>query len=165
MRKLIQILFLLSTSLIMSSCGYQLRGSINIDGLDQVLITGSSENEIVRLLQQKLPGSQLVKNAAEEKYPIIRIINIKTSKRQLSVNSSGRADEYEISKTLEYQLILPDGVRQTGNLTVNASYDFDESQMQGTKEKEIIANNSIARALTRKLVLRLKSALKASSNQ
>ena len=165
MRKLIQILFLLSTSLIMSSCGYQLRGSINIDGLDQVLIAGSSENEIVRLLQQKLPGSQLVKNATEENYPIIRIINIKTSKRQLSVNSSGRADEYEISKTLEYQLILPDGVRQTGNLTVNASYDFDESQMQGTKEKEIIVNNSIARALTRKLVLRLKAALKASSNQ
>jgi LPS-assembly lipoprotein len=165
MRKLIQILFLLSTSLIMSSCGYQLRGSINIDGLDQVLIAGSSENEIVRLLQQQLPGSQLVKNTTEEKYPIIRIINIKTSKRQLSVNSSGRADEYEISKNLEYQLILPDGVRQTGNLTANASYDFDESQMQGTKEKEIIANNSIARALTRKLVLRLKSALKASSNQ
>ena len=149
----------------MSSCGYQLRGSINIDGLDQVLIAGSSENEIVRLLQQKLPGSQLVKNATEEKYPIIKIINIKTSKRQLSVNSSGRADEYEISKTLEYQLILSDGVRQNGSLTANASYDFDESQMQGTKEKEIIANNSIARALTRKLVLRLKSALKASSNQ
>ena len=60
MRKLIQILFLLSTSLIMSSCGYQLRGGINIDGLDQVLIAGSSENEIVRLLQQKLPGSQSV---------------------------------------------------------------------------------------------------------
>ena len=81
------------------------------------------------------------------------------------MNSSGRADEYEISKTLEYQLILPDGVRQTGNLTANASYDFDESQMQGTKEKEIIANDSITSALTRKLVLRLKSALKASRNQ
>ena len=165
MRKLIQILFLLSTSIIISSCGYQLRGSINIDVLDQVLIAGSSENEIARLLQQKLPGSRLIKNITEEKYPIIRIVNIQTSKRQLSVNSSGRADEYEISKTLRYQLILPDGTQQTGNLTSNASYDFNESQMQGTKEKETIANDSISRALTRKLILRLKSALKATNNQ
>ena len=121
MRKLIQILILLSTTIIMSSCSYQLRGSINIDGLDQVLIAGSSENEIVRLLQQKLPGSQLIENVTEQKYPIIRIININTSKRQLSVNSSGRADEYEIRKTLKYQLILFGDIKQTGNLTANAS--------------------------------------------
>ena len=54
MRKLIQILFLLSTSIILSSCGYQLRGSINIDGLDQVLITGSSENEITQITPTKI---------------------------------------------------------------------------------------------------------------
>jgi hypothetical protein len=36
--------------------------------------------------------------------------------------------------------------------------------MQGTREKEIIANNSIDQRLLRKLLLKLKAALKSKTN-
>ena len=51
-----------------------------------------------------------------------------------------------------------------GSLRASASYDFNESQMQGTREKEIIANNSIDQRLLRKLLLKLKAALKSKTN-
>ena len=40
-------------------------------------------------------------------------------------------------------------------LTASASYDFNESQMQGTREQEMIANNVIDRTLIRKLIQKL----------
>ena len=51
-----------------------------------------------------------------------------------------------------------------GSLRASASYDFNESQMQGTREKENIANNSIDQRLLRKLLLKLKAALKSKKN-
>ena len=97
------------------------------------------------------------------KYPAIEIISITRDKRQLSVNSSGRVDEYEISKVLDYQFIFTEKNRVLGTIKASASYDFNESQMQGTKEREEIADNSIDRTLVRKLINKYKSSLKAKS--
>ena len=86
-------------------------------------------------------------------------------KRQLSVNSSGRVDEYEISKSINYELILSNDNKFVDTLTASASYDFNESQMQGTREQEMIANNVIDRTLIRKLVQKIKSTIRLSSQE
>ena len=50
-----------------------------------------------------------------------------------------------------------------GELTASASYDFNESQMQGTREKEYLALENIDRNIVRKLLLRFRAGLKANS--
>ena len=81
-------------------------------------------------------------------------------KRQLSVNSSGRVDEYEITKSINFELILSNDNKIIDTLTASASYDFNESQMQGTKRTEMIANDVIDRTLARKLVQKIKSTIR-----
>ena len=156
--------FILSIFVIfsISSCGYQLRGSINIDGLKNVNIISDNKNNITRILQQKLSPYQQ-DNFSKSEYPTIRILSVDIKKRQLSVNSSGRVDEYEINKTIKYEFIYSEMNIVTGVLKSSASYDFNESQMQGTRERENIAVEAIDRNLIRKLLLKFKAALKANS--
>jgi outer membrane lipopolysaccharide assembly protein LptE/RlpB len=156
--------FILSIFVIfsISSCGYQLRGSINIDGLKNVNIISDNKNNITRILQQKLSPYQQ-DNFNKSEYPTIRILSVDIKKRQLSVNSSGRVDEYEINKTIRYEFIYSEKNVVTGILKSSASYDFNESQMQGTRERENIAIEAIDRNLIRKLLLKFKAALKANS--
>ena len=74
-------------------------------------------------------------------------------------------DEYEISKSINFELILSNDNKIVDTLTASASYDFNESQMQGTREQEMIANNVIDRTLVRKVVQRIKSTIRSSSQE
>ena len=163
--KIIKSIFLISflvTSF--SSCGYQLRGSLDIDELQNIKVIASDSNKIAMLLERKILSYKNDNSFIDSKYPVVKISDLKSETRQLSVNSSGRVDEYEISKKLDYELMLSETETLKGSLRASASYDFNESQMQGTREKEIIANNSIDQRLLRKLLLKLKAALKSKTN-
>ena len=163
--KIIKSIFLLSFLITsFSSCGYQLRGSLDIDGLQNIKVISSDSNKIAMLLEQKILSYNDNYSSNNSEYPAIKISNLKSATRQLSVNSAGRVDEYEISKELDYEIMLSETEILKGSLKVSASYDFNESQMQGTREKEIIANNSIDQKLLRKLLLKLKAALKFRAN-
>jgi LPS-assembly lipoprotein len=163
--KIIKSIFLISFLITsFSSCGYQLRGSLDIDELQNIKVIASDSNKIAMLLEQKILSYKNDNSFIDSTYPAVKISNLKSETRQLSVNSSGRVDEYEISKKLDYELILSETEILKGSLSASASYDFNESQMQGTREKEIIANNSIDQRLLRKLLLKLKAALKSKTN-
>ena len=154
--------FLLLLTFVISSCGYQLRGAAALEGLENINIISNGYTNVSRLLQERL-GSAKESSQNADVYPVIRLIRVSSQKRQLSVNSLGRADEYEISKSLNYELALSETLKFSDTLTARASYDFNESQMQGTKEQELIANNVIDRILVRKLLQRLKSTFKSST--
>jgi LPS-assembly lipoprotein len=163
--KIIKSILLLSSIVtIISSCGYQLRGSLDIDGIQNVKVIASNSSRISMLLEQKILSYKNDNIVIDSDYPAIKITNFKSTTRQLSVNSSGRVDEYEISKKLDYEFILSETEIVKGSLRASASYDFNESQMQGTREREIIASNSIDQRLLRKLLLKLKAALKSKAN-
>tara|TARA_B100001113_G_scaffold128669_1_gene105043 strand:+ start:5043 stop:5525 length:483 start_codon:yes stop_codon:yes gene_type:complete len=155
-----KFIFFLSLSFFLASCGYQLRGSVDSIGLDSVRIIADNRSSISKILEQKLTVD---KESNVSEYPAIKIISITSSKRQLSVNSSGRVDEYEISKVLKYQFIFSEKNKIIETIKASASYDFNEEQMQGTKEREKIANDNIDRTIVRRLVYKFKSALKSNS--
>ena len=155
-----KFIFFLSLSFFLASCGYQLRGSVDSIGLDSVRIIADNRSSISKILEQKLAAD---KESNISEYPAIKIISITSSKRQLSVNSSGRVDEYEISKVLKYQFIFSEKNKIIETIKASASYDFNEEQMQGTKEREKIANDNIDRTIVRRLVYKFKSALKSNS--
>ena len=155
-----RILYLFVVMTIISSCGYQLRGSMNVDGLENIIIISNGHTSISNMLSQKLGSSVILQIQDYNTYPIVKIISISSQKRQLSVNSSGRVDEYEISKSLDYEIITSENNSVTGTLKASGSYDFNESRMQITSEQEKITNNAIDKVLVRKLIQKLKYNLK-----
>ena len=112
------------------------------------------------MLSQKLGSSVILQSQDYNTYPVVKINSISSQKRQLSVNSSGRVDEYEISKSLDYEIIISENNIVTGTLKASGSYDFNESRMQVTSEQEKITNNAIDKVLVRKLIQKLRYSLK-----
>ena len=100
-----RILYLFVVMTMISSCGYQLRGSMNVDGLENIIIISNGHTSISNMLSQKLGSSVILQIQDYNTYPVVKINSISSQKRQLSVNSSGRVDEYEISKSLDYEII------------------------------------------------------------
>ena len=155
-----RIFYLFVMLLMISSCGYQLRGSMNVDGLENTIIISNGHTSISNMLSQKLGSSVILQIQDYNTYPVVKINSISSRKRQLSVNSSGRVDEYEISKSLDYEIISSENNSVTGTLKASGSYDFNESRMQITREQEIITNNAIDKVLIRKLIQKLRYSLK-----
>ena len=153
-------LYLLVVMLMITSCGYQLRGSMNVDGLENIIIISNGHTSISNMLSQKLGSSVILQIQDYNTYPLVKINSISSRKRQLSVNSSGRVDEYEISKSLDYEIISSENNSVTGTLKASGSYDFNESRMQITSEQEKITNNAIDKVLVRKLIQKLRYNLK-----
>ena len=146
--------------LMLSSCGYQLRGSMNVDGLENIMIISNGHTSIANMLSQKLNSKIISQGQNYDTYPILKINSLSSKKRQLSVNSSGRVDEYEISKLLDYEIIISENNSVKGKLRASGSYDFNESRMQATKEQELITSAGIDKVLTRKLIQKLRYNLK-----
>ena len=155
-----RILYLFVIMTMISSCGYQLRGSMNVDGLENIIIISHGHTSISNMLSQKLGSSVILQTQDNNTYPVVKINSISSRKRQLSVNSSGRVEEYEISKSLDYEIISSENNSVTGTLKASGSYDFNESRMQITSEQEKITNNAIAKVLVRKLIQKLRYNLK-----
>ena len=155
-----RILYLFVIMTMISSCGYQLRGSMNVDGLENITIISNGHTSISNMLSQKLGSSVIFQIQDYNTYPVVKINSISSRKRQLSVNSSGRVDEYEISKSLDYEIISSENNSVTGTLRASGSYDFNESRMQITSEQEKITNNAIDKVLVRKLIQKLRYNLK-----
>ena len=155
-----RILYLFVMLMMISSCGYQLRGSMNVDGLENIIIISNGHTSISNMLSQKLGSTVILQIQDYNKYPVVKINSISSRKRQLSVNSSGRVDEYEISKSLDYEIISSENNSVTGTLKASGSYDFNESRMQITSEQEKITNNAIDKVLVRKLIQKLRYNLK-----
>ena len=155
-----RILYLFVILTMISSCGYQLRGSMNVDGLENIIIISNGHTSISNMLSQKLGSSVILQIQDYNTYPVVKINSISSRKRQLSVNSSGRVDEYEISKSLDYEIISSENNSVTGTLKASGSYDFNESRMQITSEQEKITNNAIDKILVRKLIQKLRYSLK-----
>ncbi len=155
-----RILYLFVIVMMISSCGYQLRGSMNVDGLENIIIISNGHTSISNMLSQKLGSPVILQVQDYNTYPVVKINSISSRKRQLSVNSSGRVDEYEISKSLDYEIISSENNSVTGTLKASGSYDFNESRMQITSEQEKITNNAIDKVLVRKLIQKLRYNLK-----
>ena len=155
-----RILYLFVITTMISSCGYQLRGSMDVDGLENIIIISNGHTSISNMLSQKLGSSVILQVQDYNTYPVVKINSISSRKRQLSVNSSGRVDEYEISKSLDYEIISSENNSVTGTLKASGSYDFNESRMQITSEQEKITNNAIDKVLVRKLIQKLRYNLK-----
>ena len=155
-----RILYLCVVMMTISSCGYQLRGSMNVDGLENIIIISNGHTSISNMLSQKLGSSVILKSQDYNTYPVVKINSISSQKRQLSVNSSGRVDEYKISKSLNYEIIVSENNSVTGTLKASGSYDFNESRMQVTREQEKITRTAIDKVLVRKLMQKLRYSLK-----
>lgn len=180
--KIINVTILIALSLLMISCGFHLRGSQDLSAvLPEVQIQGTDKHsELGRELTRALASAKV--NVLDESNAILKINRDEFSKRVLSLDSAGRANQYELSYQLSFSLLekmngesLKFENKQALNklqlvdlipsqsITEKREYLFDANLVLAKADEETRLKNDMRQSAMLQLVRRLKFSLKSKT--
>ena len=153
----------LAISLLISGCGFQLRGNIDLPSdLKQISVVSETYSDLVKNLNQSLLNSDIqVVDKSDKNLYRVKIISEIFNRRQLSINISGRVNEYELIYNVIYQISSPDEKSKQETLSLYRDYSFDENNIMGNTDREAqikreMVSNAASLIFT-KLIARIKN--------
>ena len=138
-----------SASLLLSACGWRLRGSLELpDSVSHISLQGVARySELGIAIHSAFDGtnSKLVSDPGQAK-AMLTILSNRADRRVIATDGSGRASEYEVAYTLQFKLTDRAGAELIGEQTIRAKreYRFDPSNVLASDselarlEKEMI---------------------------
>ena len=149
----------------LNACGYHLRGmggGTQTAKFKNVFLEGASGSlreqfgEVLRMSSGKLAASP------EGADLLIKVLNEKFNRRAVSLNFSGRSNEFELSYRLEFQLAGADTVFLASDkpLEINRSYFNDQQYMLAKNEEENVIRGEIYREAVMSILNRANSQIK-----
>lgn len=155
------------------SCGFHLRGSQDLSAvLPEVQLAGVNQHsDLGRDLIQALTSSKVA--VVNESSTILKITQNGVSKRVLSVDSAGLANQYELNYQLGFALqkkvIAENNQQQLVDLvkpqtiSEKREYLFDANSVLAKTAEEIKLNNDMRQSALIQLLRRLKFLLKSNN--
>lgn len=152
--KFILILSILS----LVSCGFHLRGKIQLsEQALPVYIVDSNHHELKRKLSQLLQQSNIKTTKTEEQAAsIIKISDILKSNRAVSVDTLGRPSEYLLTTTIRFELVV-DKKRFNKSIQVSRDVAFDANNILAFKKEEKTLYDEMLSDGARLIMLQLQS--------
>ena len=128
-------LSILGLILIISACGFQLRGDIQAN-FDSISISGGTSS-FNKTLQRKFRQTGITITNASEAEKIVEIIENKFTKTILTLTGTGAVSEYQLDYDVTYRFKSKDG---SWNLPVTIeatrTYTYDDSDILAKDEEE-----------------------------
>ena len=128
-------LSILGLILIISACGFQLRGDINAN-FDSISISGGTSS-FNKTLQRKFRQSGININSISEAEKNVEIIKNNFTKTILTLTGTGAVSEYQLDYIVTYRFKSKDG---SWNLPVtietSRTYTYDDSDILAKDEEE-----------------------------
>jgi LPS-assembly lipoprotein len=162
----IRITVLFSLIILLSACGYHLRGGgiSSTANLKNIYLEGGSTelrdqfNQVLKLSHKKLAKSPQGANIE------IRIIEDRMRRRILSLSERGRSNEVEIDYRLEYELNQSGKTLLAGEpLEIRREYFNDQVDIIAKDNEEILIRSEMYEQAVRSLVTRAGAVLEANS--
>ena len=131
-------IILISILLVLSSCGYSMRGAINVpSSVKSVSVISNYYSELVNIINSSLASSNIgVSRSKDANLHGIHILSEEFDRRQLSINVSGRVNEYELIYTVKFQLKAPGKSDVEDKIILYRDYSFDENNIMGNSDRE-----------------------------
>ncbi len=132
---------LLASSLLLTSCGFHLRGSLPLERYPAIFVDAKKHSELASLLSEQLESNK-VKLLAEldPQAPALMLQQDSLERRTLSLFPNGQVAEYELIYRVSYQLLLP-------------GQDIQEFQFELTRDYQDDPNLALAKAKELDLLL------------
>lgn len=130
--------FILSFLIMLTSCGYGMRGNIDIPStINEVSISSGSYSEMVIALNLTLQNNRINITSSNKK-DIYRIIVLSETfnRRQLTLSAAGRVNEYELIYEISYELSPPNKKSAADKITLYRDYSFNENNVMGNSDRE-----------------------------
>ena len=128
-------LSILGLILIISACGFQLRGDIQAN-FDSISISGGSSN-FNKTLQRKFRQAGITIKSASETEKIVEIIENKFTKIILTLTGTGAVSEYQLDYDVTYRFkSKEDSWNLPVTIEATRTYTYDDSDILAKDEEE-----------------------------
>lgn len=154
-------LFCLSTILLLSACGWHLRGAIVLpDNIEAVYIDNQSNNvtlqeEMIKILES---NGVAISDTISSADLVISLISFSENQRVNSVNSNTIVREYELISEAEYEIknsagevLLEPNISQLSRI-----YTFDQNAVVSAAEEQQIIQRELRLELAQQIIRRLR---------
>lgn len=154
----LSLLLMLVASLLLSSCGFRLRGDLPLSHFPAMYIQSDRHSELAALVSERLSYNKVqVLDSYQQTAPMLQLQSDTLERRTLSLFPNGQVAEYELIYKVRYQLTMPEGEPQPYQFELYRDYQDDPNQaLAKAKELELMlgelrqqAANRILRQLAR----------------
>lgn len=149
---------LVAISLLISACGWHLRGSLNLPAdLKSVAISGASAT-LYEQLERQLRASDIDLQASEKdaQYTIV-IIDEANERRTAALGSDALAAEYELNATAEFVFRNSRGenVGEVNKVSVLRTLTYDSNQVLGSANEGSIIQREMTQEVANQIIRRM----------
>jgi LPS-assembly lipoprotein len=154
----LSLVFALLSSLLLSSCGFHLRGDLPLSHFPAMYIQSDRHSELAALLSSRLEYNKVeLLGSYQQSAPMLQLLSDTLERRTLSLFPNGQVAEYELIYKVRYMLTMPEGEAQPYEFELFRDYQDDPNQaLAKAKELELMlgelrqqAANRIMRQLAR----------------
>lgn len=149
----------LGATLLASGCGFHLRGT-GVDSVELTQLDVTTQERNSATYQQvlealKLDGVRIAPTAAYR----LELLDEALERRAVSYTGSSSSAEYELTNSLNYQIVDRQGRTLMGPETLSTRRTFvnDKDNIVGANEEEELLRREMREDLTRQLLFRLSS--------
>ncbi len=161
------ITLVLLISLLISACGYHLRADIDLpEGLKSIYVQGGS-GQLRKIIKKTLRSSDgILAENAEAAALVIKVVKERMNRNVLSLNSRGRANEYELYYVLDFLLLDSEGKKLIAlqKIEIHKDYFNDQEDVLGKNNEEGVIRDEMYRQAVQSIFRRARIALEKSSN-
>jgi LPS-assembly lipoprotein len=161
---LLTLILIYSVVSLLAGCGFRLRGSIDLPPeLTQVAVEGIRTNSELGIAVRNgfaRAGGEVVTSGTSARSVLV-ISQDSTSRRVLSVDSIGQANEYEVAYTLGFRLDDPDGANRVvqQSVSLRRQYRYDPNLTLAKADEEARLVREMRQDAVRQMMRRLKAGI------
>lgn len=156
---------LLVTLLMLTACGYHLRGALDLpEALKKMYVQGASP-ELSSAIERtfRATSGELVATASEAGM-ILNVIDEYYQRRTVSLSSTGYSNEYELIYRLTFDLLDSQGQKLISEQTIEVTESYYNAQRSETllskDNEEIVLRQELYEEAVRTVVQRARAELK-----
>lgn len=155
---MMRILLALLCATLLSACGFQLRGAVDLPYSSLYIALPESNTLRAKLVRSISAGSKTtLTDSAKESQAILGITGDALVKNVLSLNSAGRVREYQLVRTFSFRVYDPLGrdLIPPSQIVVKRDITFDDSQVLSKQAEEVLLIKDMEDDVVQQLLRRL----------
>lgn len=147
----LSLVFALLSSILLSSCGFHLRGDLPLSHFPAMYIQSDRHSELAALLSSRLEYNKVeLLGSYQQSAPMLQLLSDTLERRTLSLFPNGQVAEYELIYKVRYMLTMPEGEAQPYEFELFRDYQDDPNQaLAKAKELELMLGELRQQAASR----------------
>lgn len=155
---------ILSLALLLSACGYHLRGALELPAnMKNVYVEGGSAELIDQIKQSMKSSSSQLSSSRKGAGIVIKVFNEDFSRRVLSLSARGKSNEFELLYRLDYELYNASDVQLLARqpVEIRREYYNDQQFVIAKDNEEALIHNEMYQQAVNVIVNRARVILES----